>query len=85
MYTSAIARLALLARRAAAEQPDLLAAIATAVNAALAGDADPYSVTRTLLDGMAQTLATLPQQRRSDTIRMAIRVLLDRLDAEDAS
>ena len=83
MNTQAVARLALLAEQAAAEQPDLIALLAEVVKKAIASDADPYLLTGTLIEGVAHTLATgIPKERQFDTARAAVGLLLDRLRAE---
>lgn len=83
MNTQTIANLILLAKKAAAEQPDLIALLAEKVRAAVGSNADPYLLMGTLIEGVAYTLASLPQERQSDTARAAIRLLFDRLQAED--
>jgi len=73
--------LALLARRAATEQPDLIAALAAAVKGAVASDVDPYLLMGTLIEGVAHTLASIQPKRQPDTTRAAVVLLVDRLGA----
>jgi hypothetical protein len=82
MHTQRVARLALLAEQAAAEQPDLISLLAEKVKASVASDADPYLLMGTLIEGITHTLASIPPERRSDTARAAISLLHDRLRAE---
>lgn len=82
MNTQTVASLVLLAKQAAAEQPDLIALLAEKVKAAVVSDADPYLLMGTLIEGVTHTLASIPPERQSDTARAAIGLLSDRLRAE---
>ncbi len=82
MNTQTVAGLALLARQAAAEQPDLIATLAEKVKAAVASNVDPYLLAGTLIEGVTHALATIPPERQCDTARAAVGLLFDRLRAE---
>jgi hypothetical protein len=82
MNTHTVASLALLAKEAATEQPDLIALLAEKVKAAVASDADPYLLMGTLIEGVTHTLASIPLEKQSDTARAAVGLLLDRLRTE---
>ena len=82
MNTPATARLSALADQAAADNPDLIAALATAIKGAVASDADPYLLMGTLIEGVTHALGTLPPERQGDTAEAAVRLLRDRLRAE---
>lgn len=82
MNTQTVASLVLLAKQAAAEQPDLVTLLAETVKAAVASDADPYLLMGALIEGITYTLASIPQDRQSDTARAVVGLLFDRLRAE---
>jgi hypothetical protein len=81
MNTPELARLSALAEQAAADHPDLIAALAVAVKGAVASDADPYLLIGTLIEGVVHTLASIPPERQGDTAKAAVGLLLERLRA----
>ena len=45
-----------------------------------ASEADPYLIVGALIEGIAHTIdARIPMERRSDTIRASVALLIDRL------
>src|ERR1039458_4947057 len=55
MHTPELSRLAHLAERAAAEQPDLIAALTDTIKRTDASDADPYLAIGAMIEGIAHT------------------------------
>jgi hypothetical protein len=68
------------AEQAAAQVPDPLTILSSAVKAALASEADPYVMLGVLLEGMTQTLVTrIPTERHGSTLTAALVLLRQRL------
>lgn len=82
MASSHVARLALAAELAAASQPDLPAALAELIKAAIDAESDPYLTIGTLIEGITHILVvSIPAERRVTVAVAALALLTDRMTA----
>lgn len=82
----AVSRLSEQAERAAAQAPDLLAELSSAIKSALASEADPYVMLGVLLEGATQTLLQrIPRERQLGTLTAALVMFSERLAARGAA
>ena len=65
MHSRVVKQIALLARRAAAEQAVPIGWLAEKVKASVASDADPYLLMGTLIEGITHTLTSILPERGS--------------------
>jgi hypothetical protein len=81
---SEFAKLVALANRAADGAPDPVRTLADTVRVTVAGNADPYLVIGTLVEGTIHTLgARIPPECQNDTARALLQLLKDRLQANE--
>ena len=81
---SEIVKLVQLAEQAAADQPDPVGTLADIIKTVAEGDADPYLVMGTLVEGAAHTFRSrIPDERRDDTADALVRLMADRLRANE--
>jgi hypothetical protein len=79
---SEVAKLARLADRAAANEPDPILALANSIKAVAQGRADPYLLTGVLVEGSVHTLVSrIPTERQGDTAEALLQLMADRLRA----
>jgi hypothetical protein len=79
---SELDKLIQLAEQAAADQPDLVRALADIIKAVAESDADPNLVMGGLVEGVVHTLAShIPNGRQEDTAGALVQLLIDRLRA----
>jgi hypothetical protein len=77
-----LAKLVALANHAAECEPDRVGSLVNTIRNIVAGNADPYLVMGSLLEGMVHAiLSRIPRQRRADTAIALLQLLKDRLQA----
>lgn len=82
MVSSQVARVALAARLAAAAEPDMPAALAAVIKAAIEAEADPYVMTGIMVEGITHILsACVPMERHPTAAAATLTLLADRMAA----
>jgi hypothetical protein len=82
---SELNKLIALAEQAAADEPDPVRTLADIIRTVAEGDADPYLVIGTLIEGAVHTLETrIPAERLDNTAGALLQLLADRLRATGA-
>jgi hypothetical protein len=77
-----LSKLVALANRAADRERDPVRSLANRIRITVAGNADPYLVMGTLVEGMVHTLcARIPNERLNDTAEAVMQLRKDRLRA----
>ncbi len=77
-----LSKLVALGNHAADREPDPVRSLANTIRITAAGNADPYLVMGTLVEGTVHTLcARIPNERRNDTAEAVVQLLKDRLRA----
>ena len=75
----AVAELAAQAVNAATEAGDPIGHLVGIIQGAMRAEANPYVLIGLLVEGIALTLNSIPESRRTDAISAAIAMLLDRI------